>query len=1580
MQRLPNSHSARANHQPRINQSIANPRKPKFRPPDLSLLDVPSIGFSRVGHAPPFIRVAQRTSRSRKDGGKSRPNRKYLRMMTERETEDVNEYLLTWREGALKPKIPAGGLETTASTGRRSPLQPCTGNQRIVPGGSLGPNKPSVREAPLTVESQHRSRSTNWPKPRSIQTTLNDIVRLKTTNRKAPNCTVSKPRQDNSDKDRPHKRLTRTGHLLSSLGESGQSRPATLETLGRRSDHDHTLATFHRQTDDNNSLVAPNPLLAKFLQDTDLSYSTNHDPEEKRTDNTHTTQVKEKVQRSKQRPRKRRPRQVIMQAPHPHDAVELLTDDEDQWPQVSRSRTSAVSSATLLGLGPTGTTYTTTFDISPIPVGTCFSERTFIGSGAFKTSFVTKDLDQPQEYSVFLQRGRSFRWGPWDDIVSTQLGEMTDDACESLEQLPQSNPETSVSLLETVIDLLKRLVQYLCTSLSFYDTIDRIAFLQRCKTLMSRFFQALTRHCSKEPNQLRIRAIALCTVLIRQLSEISKHTVVPPAIQTETKSFLCEITTRAVGIVLNELFDEITECICYLQHSRDGPVTLGDRYASIELLVIACHLLEEDSSFNGFWRAVQSAILPSPGQPRDARALEACWKKLFSVLPFVGFDRQGVLDAGCRQRHSMDNLMIVKQLLKPIFEVYESKTYSQSPAINNYCRALFGRCFQLIDIWGWRKCESMIGVLFDFFARRNLAHLPNEECNGSPAFLSQLDQKPHLDLDPGDRCFHILLKIIGSGLQRMQEIYTGKKIRDIVWRLMPNHGRLLPKDQAIQQTDLDALRNHHDLLCTLYWASPPGFRPKPTVIQDLVDMENSHREACRINIRAWSNLIAFQLTEIGPSMDLEPFVNWWNDLLRQVLRQHHNARIEAEEQARLAESTVGVTVDRTLLESTVAQNQRQVEAMLSDVLLAMRNAISIVPSIEAATTLLSSDLSLVFNLFSVRSPYTNKVIVHALEVLLVFTDKALPPDQTCASADNDDSQDYGDWSGFETVVSPNSSTPEAARYLEEHFQKCLRQLLSNCFGADSPPEDSLLTKVIDAWVAIGRVLVHDGRRAWSDYIGGYGPDSWASLRDTEQTHRFSAYYLAVMVETNGKVFEAHRQIVLKVWVASLVERELLLKYQHRLTSSLFNACAEDPMLANPPFWAVDGRFQITASQFSERRLALISNVLSNMRKAVERGQGKKASESAKVTAEYKEILMVMMNTMKTNYQQLGQGSDIRGAYVDFVHRVVELLQQHTSSICPISRFFTDSSSFPLPATDPTYVVGQLKNYGLRLHDRRTPKQLAVFIQSVSERAAIDRQQPYLVDQLYTAMTSTTQEGPIECPDLRSFLTTIIFPAYIDLAFRTACGWVLALPILEASKVVLSTIITAVNGVDKASVDGVAAMIMTILGSVGRSLEWVTSHGDLMDQPKTLRLLSAYFAAITASLPALDYLCRVSPILQHARSVMRFFRSFGLFAARTLLGHTDIETPDSYDTKEESVMSRHAEVRAFTLQELTETLTKHWVYHDETYYVNRGLTRRKVVVDLGLLEEEKAGFIKEIEGFSNALDRMTVLRIGVEAGL
>lgn len=609
-----------------------------------------------------------------------------------------------------------------------------------------------------------------------------------------------------------------------------------------------------------------------------------------------------------------------------------------------------------------------------------------------------------------------------------------------------------------------------------------------------------------------------------------------------------------------------------------------------------------------------------------------------------------------------------------------------------------------------------------------------------------------------------------------------------------------------------------------------------------------------------------------------------------------------------------------------------------------------------------------------KQPRVNAIVLQALDVVLEYA--RLCKDRNTSKSiqqASEDSQEYGDWSAFEDVAEVDPRD-EAIEHLHSIAHDALVRLLSNCFGADEALDDTVLLKVTDTWTSVAQLLVSKGLKQWSNYVGLYSPESWTSLRGTEQTRKYTAYFMSKVMEEDPSCYEENKTVFLHSWVSGLVERDSLLKFQHKLTSALLNVDPNNELLANLPFW-VNPRercYLLSATDFKDRRLSLISSLLSNMRQSLTEATRGGHSQYSILRQEHRELLKHLMDSMKSNYQELGHGTSVRGAYVDFVHRVVEFLQQHTSDICQVDRFFTDSTAFPLPVTDPTYVVGRLKSYGLRLADSRTPKQLVAFFQTVTERAAVDDQQAYLVEQLYTAMSNAFEGGDANRPTLRAFLIDAVFPAYIASAFNTSTGWLLAKPILQAVQRMYRRILEDLDGTDIASIGSVISMTTTLLDTMRQTVELLIDHSGLLEQPLILNTLVDFISTTTAILPSLNYIHRISGKATHAAQCIHFFKSFTIFVAAHRSAHDDVRSPYTDAPLFPPLTQRYPETRQFAANELRKTLSSNWICHEGRYYVLRGNVRKEVCVEIGSLEEESKGVIAAVEEFFAVLGRMTGL--------
>lgn len=1561
-------------YQPRITKRTkkGNRKNPRFRPPNLSILDAPTNHAAT--NEPRFLKVASRTARSRLDKGRHSPGRKFIRLATDNDTIDARETLRNWREGTILPARLSNGNSINMDSDRR-PLRARSGNGQsrlhsvpIEPGPMAGR---LPRELPAT-------------KPR-VQSTLDHIVQRQSKERRHAGDKIKKLGRHKTGN---HQRLDKS-HLVTSLRNSNDSRPALLESLQDDDDRIHPEIAFRRHVLKGNQAVdsagASNILLDRFLDGNIQSFI---EPARPDADFGRRGEKWSVPSRNRKRP----PRRINV------DSSKFQQRSPSVHVDVTANHQTSLTSqevGILHGLGPFGTRYTQSFDISPLPVGVYLHSSTFIGSGRFHASLQLHrhaTMDIYRDFNTLHFGQESFKWGPWNDQVSTQLGVVFGMVSERLRLISH---ETSEVDYQQISSLLMNVINYFSDSLSFLDPIDRISCLQRCKGLLGELLVEIDAQTilPDESQQHHMCISTLLPVIANQLRQLSTHELVPQALKAETMKTVISAAQRALYPALNERFESLTGCLENLGHLEACDYGIRDNSRSVAALVIAHHVLRESSeSLATFWEIVRNTIMAqASNRVTDVHILERSWKKLFTILPFLEFDAQGILGSDQRFKISNDGWPVVKHLISDVLQLQLLNPRGQGATFNAYCRALFGRCLHLVHAWGWNRCESLIGTMFDFFARNDLAHFFNEECHGSPRFLEHLDGKPDLTASCEDPCFHVFLKIIGSGLGHLRKLYPEKKLRDIVWRLMPNHGRLHPKEETLCRRDLDAWRNHHDLLCTLYWASPPAVRPRLSVIRNLVHLESSHREACHINIRAWSHLVRFQLSTDEDVSALKPFADWHDDFLGQLLRQHYSARTEAEDQIETARYNGG-SVSNEVLETTIARNQRQVAVMLGDALVSLKLAMDAVRNPEQATMLLTPALVSVFDLFNPGNSYSSRNIVQALDVVLTYANQSLSRLDSPTNQDsNDDSQDYGDWSAFDddAIRKDGQLQPQpqdsAATHLLNSFHEPIKQLLSNAFGADMVPENALLFRIIEVWVGVARILVRNGSRSWSDYVSPFGTDCWESLRRTEQTLKFTNYYLATLIENDVDIYQEHKGFFLTSWMDALVERESMMKFQHRFTSGILNACSEDPLMRNLPFWVDPDtrRFSISASDFLGRRLSLISSLLSNMRESLKDAHQDMTSNLLTLRQEYQVLVKHLMNAMKRNYQELGHGSNARGSYVEFVQRIVEYLQQHTLDICPIDRFFTDSTAFPLPAADPTYVVGRLKNYGLRLQDSRTPKQLAVFLQSASERAAVDGQQGYLVGQLHTAMSNVVERGDLAKPTLQSFLIEAIVPAYIDVAFSTSSGWLIASPLLQALRNIFRELLTSLDGTDAASVAGVVSIISAFFGSARRSMELLIDHSGLLEQSYTLRLLGLIYSGITALLPTLDYIFRLSEITPHVLESLDFFKSFATFSSELLLSHEDVQSPDMEEaTDYVSHDTAYREIREFALKELRHSMGRNWVCYDGRYYVIQGNARREVFVaseHLLPFNEEKTRLLQEFTALRACWDAMPSLGGEEESG-
>lgn len=1522
-----NSHGTRHAASARQSKTKSRSKVRRKAPVQLSILDAPKEPASSGRPEPQFLRVAARQARRKQNLGRHSPNQKNIRLATHEDTEEALMPLQSWNAGNINPSshVDLTADDVDESPGRAS-LSTSRTIRRVLQQTRLQPE----HQRPISEFNGGQLQDVDQPRPRAARRAL--------------------PRQQ------------------------GRMRPAQLETVARQPGGTRDFLTFAPEPSVLMEIFqrgrgegAPSRLrLERFLQDRGDMET---EPSEPNGDDTIMADDPVSHLPVANRSRKRLARRMD---------VDLRTFRQPSEPLPMEGPSDVVESApcstdkeVLQGLGPYGTRYPTDFDVRPLDIGTYFHQSTFIGSGDFANGLTLKerDLDLPASRIGIDLGGESLHWSAWDEEVSSGLAAVLNTCSEGLQALvdaPNSSERQKLFIdVSTCIRyLLQSLVRYCSGCLYFIDPVDRLACVSRLSRFLDDFHDILQEHTVKLKTfpEISVRAGPFFTDLLLFISCISAQTAriaQHPAVNATTQTDLADRTVRfsrkAIASSLPGLFTVIRVFLeDHRQHAKREAGIRDDQIA-VKCVVMVNHILQSIPTPQKLSDILLDELHGAIDTSCHIQTLDRVWYDIFTVQPLLEFDARGIYRPGSRFQASNEGCNLVKRLLQRLFHLYPASAQSRSPTLNDYVRASLTRAYYLIARWSWRRCEVVISTVYDFFASNGLAQLQNEESKGSPQFLEELDKDPAIQVESSDSAFNIFLKLLVVGLQGMQAVYPERQVCGFAWRFIPNHGRTYKKDQEITQAALNALRNNHDLLCTLYWVLPQGGGPRVRNIKDLVDHTTSHREACRLSVHAWAIIAKYQLSRSEQFKDLDSLALWFKDMASTTISQYRLARPEAEMQYAAARATGSTDITQDAVERTISNNQRGIFATLLDLLQALRQAIKISKSWEAGRNLVDlANLTDVFKFFDPDQPRLFAAIAQALDIVQELHRKGLETQTVDSQHSSEESQDYGDWSYLEEaadvqIVCPSGSDHTQLAFLHEP----LAGLVSSCFGSDTPPDDDLLKKTVTVWTTVALEHVKHKVHDWSSYLDTYSTNSWFQLRNTDQTRKYTSYFLSAVIEVDGSAVQEHRSLFLSIWLVHLLERESMLKFQHLLTNSLLNALPDDRLLHNLPFAAGrNGRFTITLAELRERRTSLIDCILSNMHENIHGVSAFRSSSDMNLKREYVEMLKQAMAFMRKNYEELQEvataASDTRtfvqGAYVSFVQHVISLMQQYTVDICPIDKFFVDSSVFPLPSNDPTYVVGRLKSYVFKLGESKTRKQLAVFMQTVSERAAVDNEQAYLVGQLHQAMTGKATDS------LRSVLMTAIFPAYLEAAASTSCGWILALPLVEATALVFEDLIYDLEPSNESHLS--LTTVTTVLDMLFRFVVRVVEDTSLLAHPQNLRLLNASFRAVQSSFTIVDYVSRRFGQAQAASKIVQIFVKSGAYLQQVLCVGQDEAIPPDTDKVPLAGPQQFPDTLTFSKKGLLDEMNRCWVKRGDEYAVVRGSNTREVVVNIGLVEEER----------------------------
>ncbi|GAB1313077.1 Mus7/MMS22 family-domain-containing protein [Madurella fahalii] len=1230
-------------------------RKRATAPPLLSILDVVEPD------APRFVKIAARAVKRKANLGKASPSKKLISFATRSDNVDALSALRDWKSGKTRPRIAAPPPRQTEKSKSRPALWEITTN--------LALNPPPTR-----------SRSTSsFPRKLTRQTSLDGFVTVDNNEESrvprppsTPGSRLQKPIEDRIPALRPaqleaDEREDRRRQL--------NSRKRTLDAFYRR-----TRRALGQSTDD---VLEQEPLDKNFtLQEPgSRSQYVFNDAEEPLVTG------KDRIGETKSRFRKRlRPRYLDLEAPQYARANDPLPAEVSVIDvQAHRSQDK------LAGLGPYGTHYTQHFEIFPLDRGTFFHESTVIGRGAVRDAMergLSDRIRQQRPPVSFSFDGQALRWGAWGDTTSSEFGILVDWVVEQL----GSDATTEATTSRKAIDAADFVLEYILGSLSVHNDLEEKAFFSRCLEVFpgftSRFESLDWTTASEGRKRTQLEVAARFTVAILAVHRLSLTSGGHPMQNMKMEELLKKLASITIGRLLDAGTDQLRALYGDLQRSsfRERGIR-SDRVLANCWVVMMRALRSAAIPRGSFWDVTHSVMLSrGVGSGSDAQTFERLWQDMFTLLPLCEIDDSGVLVPGLRDADPMEGWTLPQQLLKPVFELYKSNP-RQPPGFNDYCRALVARCHYLVQQWGWYKCTGIIGTIFDFFGSQNLAHLRNEEVYKSPQFLEELDGSPSLSIEPEDRCFHIFVKLLALAIQRLKQAGRNNDIKNLVARTLPNHNRQYLKEDTVHQHDLAALRNHHDLLCTLFWVSPPDLRPAVHLMEKLVVPGSAHKEACLINVRAWNQLARFVMSQGEGPAAFKPFSAWRNNVFNQVLDQYLSAASDIEQQFHaLASELPGISKD--MRDEMIAKNKATALDILHFSVKASLDVLQRAPTLETALGgLNTTQLQKVFTGLDFHSPgFDWSVLRVALDTL----------DHFLARIEDASEEQYS--SGFSDNNDPHQ-LEEAVLLVNEHLAKDFfwmsRTILAISVEKSQGPhaqQTACAEKTVTLAAKIAARFYKNRVTQLSPYFasGKYGLFSDLPKNLSTSERKFLPLFVAVLAKNHVFDFKDIGTNALGLWILSITKPLRFLGYENYLAEVLQHERL--PFLDRatvavgiPPDYNSNIDFFACAIHYMRRTL---------------RERGLSSAQPKQQRDEFGKILQLTMQKMKEDLALLRPHAAEHGSYMDFVRQVISLIKSHGVGICVVDPFFTQPSpDYSPPMQDPQLHAAGIVAYGVRLSER-----------------------------------------------------------------------------------------------------------------------------------------------------------------------------------------------------------------------------------------------------------------------------------------
>ncbi|ERS95021.1 hypothetical protein HMPREF1624_08510 [Sporothrix schenckii ATCC 58251] len=529
--------------------------------------------------------------------------------------------------------------------------------------------------------------------------------------------------------------------------------------------------------------------------------------------------------------------------------------------------------------------------------------------------------------------------------------------------------------------------------------------------------------------------------------------------------------------------------------------------------------------------------------------------------------------------------------------------------------------------------------------------------------------------------------MLGLVILQLKRLGQSKELTNLISRILPNHDRQLLKEMDVHERDLAALRNHHDLLCTLFWATPPDIRPPIHQIEKLVVPANSHKEACLINIRAWNQLARFVIAADEGYGIFKSFNSWMKNIFQQMLEQYLSAETDMHRQFQSLSTVMMQGISPDMVKAMAAANKAAAMDVLHACTVSSLDVLRHAKSLGVATYCFNVDqLSAIFTKMDLPGPKTNwSILSTALDVVDHYMDRLekAVDEQYSSSADATDPQEADD----------------AVLMLDHRLAKGFFHLVNTIthMSWEDLPKSSADLRIactersVTIAARLASRFIHSGLYGLSRFFGSGDYCIFERLPHAPGLlqRKFLPLFVSAVLRSNVFDFKDLGNSILELWMLAIVKPQKFLAYENRLADVLKTHDIPFVRRANIP--ANDQ----TPSYDTNR--AYFACSMTSIRQQLRDADG--TTRRQQLRSDFARALKLVMQQMKEDLRYAKTEPVEHEKYIVFVRGVVALIRSHGSDICSLDTFFYDQSQeFSPSPEDPQLRTASIITYGLRLSE------------------------------------------------------------------------------------------------------------------------------------------------------------------------------------------------------------------------------------------------------------------------------------------